>query len=120
MTRLKPYNACPGLTRGICLTFPLIDRDGVMDPAGPKPCAAVQGTTLLVEDLFYNMNTRKQARFACRDLRSGSLMTDCLYNMQALKASSEEFSRILDIMGRYAAYKAGIAFSCKRQVSCVD
>ena len=37
--------------------------------------------------------------------------------MQALKASSEEFSRILDIMGRYAAYKAGVAFSCKRQVN---
>ena len=31
-----------------------------MDPAGPKPCAAVQGTTILVEDLFYNSLTRKQ------------------------------------------------------------
>lgn len=36
---------------------------------------------------------------------------------QALKASSEEFARILDIMGKYAAYKAGVALSCKRQVS---
>ena len=31
-----------------------------MDPAGPVPCAAVQGTTLVVEDLFYNMLTRKK------------------------------------------------------------
>ena len=36
--------------------------------------------------------------------------------MQALKSSSDEFSRILDIVGRYAVYKAGVAFSCKRQV----
>lgn len=35
-------------------------RDGRMDPAGPTPCAAVQGTTLVVEDLFYNMLTRKK------------------------------------------------------------
>ena len=35
-------------------------RDGRMDPAGPVPCAAVQGTTLVVEDLFYNMLTRKK------------------------------------------------------------
>ncbi|KAL3158286.1 DNA mismatch repair protein [Trebouxia sp. C0009 RCD-2024] len=68
-------------------------RDGIMDPAGPKPCASVQGTTLVVEDLFYNVNTRKQA----------------------LKSSSEELSRILDIVGRYSVYKADVAFSCKRQ-----
>ena len=37
-------------------------RDGVMDAAGPKPCAAVQGTTILVEDLFYNSLTRKKVR----------------------------------------------------------
>lgn len=69
--------------------FRVTYRDGEMDAAGPKPCASVQGTTLLVEDLFYNVNTRKQA----------------------LKSSSDEFSRILDIVGRYAVYKAGVAFS---------
>lgn len=40
-------------------------RDGIMDPAGPKPCASVQGTTLVVEDLFYNVNTRKQVSLQC-------------------------------------------------------
>ncbi len=38
-----------------------VRRDGRMDAAGPAPCAAVQGTTLVVEDLFYNMLTRKKA-----------------------------------------------------------
>lgn len=41
----------PPLSRG---------RDGVMDPAGSKPCAAVPGTTIVVEDLFYNSTTRKK------------------------------------------------------------
>ena len=41
-------------------TDPDVCRDGVMDPAGPKPCAAVHGTTILVEDLFYNVPTRKK------------------------------------------------------------
>ena len=31
-----------------------------MDAAGPKPCAAMRGTTILVEDLFYNSLTRKK------------------------------------------------------------
>ncbi|KAA6425958.1 MAG: DNA mismatch repair Mlh1-like [Trebouxia sp. A1-2] len=66
--------------------FRVTYRDGEMDAAGPKPCASVQGTTLLVEDLFYNVNTRKQA----------------------LKSSSDEFSRILDVVGR-AVYGPAVA-----------
>lgn len=59
----------------IRLTFSVMSRDGVMDPGGPKPCAAVQGTTLLVEDLFYNMNTRKQARLERCTLVEGDGVT---------------------------------------------
>jgi len=94
-------------------------RDGEMDAAGPKPCASVQGTTLLVEDLFYNVNTRKQVKhLQCvfvwnTDGGNAIILAQCT---QALKSSSDEFSRILDIVGRYAVYKAGVAFSCKRQV----
>ena len=46
----------------VLTTQAILLRDGEMDPAGPKPCASVQGTTLLVEDLFYNVNTRKQVQ----------------------------------------------------------
>lgn len=101
-----------------------------MDPAGPRPCASVQGTTLVVEDLFYNVNTRKQVRQVYKDFAAGTI-PDCTQAcrlsvrnknsgapacVQALKSSSDELSRILDIVGRYAIYKADAAFSCKRQV----
>ena len=98
-------------------------RDGEMDAAGPKPCASVQGTTLLVEDLFYNVNTRKQVKHLQgvfvrnTDGCNAMILAQC---MQALKSSNDEFSRILDIVGRYAVYKAGVAFSCKRQVLLVS
>ena len=46
---------------GLALTLAsMLNRDGVMDAAGPKPCAAMRGTTILVEDLFYNSLTRKK------------------------------------------------------------
>lgn len=47
---------------------PRVCRDGVMDPEGPKPCAASQGTTITVEDLFYNVPTRKKVVLANPDL----------------------------------------------------
>ncbi|KAK9813170.1 hypothetical protein WJX72_010077 [[Myrmecia] bisecta] len=74
---------------GLRITY----RDGHMDPAGPKPCAAVPGTTIMVEDLFYNMITRKKA----------------------LRSASEEYSKILDMVGRYAVFSKGVGISCKRQ-----
>ena len=33
-----------------------------------------------------------------------------------MKAASEEYARILDVIGRYAVYRAGVGFSCKKQV----
>ena len=39
-----------------------------MDPSGPCPCAAVPGTTITVEDLFYNVLTRKKVRPPCLSL----------------------------------------------------
>jgi DNA mismatch repair ATPase MutL len=66
--------------------------DGVMDPAGPKPCAGMPGTTMLVEDMFYNVPTRQKA------IRSGS----------------EEHARILDMVGHYAIFATAVGMTVKR------
>ncbi|KAI8097472.1 histidine kinase-like ATPase [Halteromyces radiatus] len=63
--------------------------------ADPKPCAGNNGTQITAEDLFYNMPQRKKA----------------------LRSASDEYNRILDIVGRYAIHNAGVSFSCKRQGS---
>ena len=47
--------------------------DGKMTPEGPRPTAGVPGTSVCVENLFYNVPTRKRA----------------------LRSASEEFARIL-------------------------
>ncbi|CAJ0750391.1 24438_t:CDS:10, partial [Entrophospora sp. SA101] len=61
----------------------------------PKPCAGNIGTQITVEDLFYNVPMRKKA----------------------LKNSSEEYNRILDVVNRYAIHKSGISFTCRKQGS---
>ena len=45
-----------------------------------------------VEDLFYNVPSRQKA----------------------FKSPSEEYAKILDVVGRYAVHCSGVAFSCKR------
>ncbi|XP_061442771.1 DNA mismatch repair protein Mlh1 [Rhineura floridana] len=61
--------------------------------AAPKPCAGNQGTQITVEDLFYNITTRRKA----------------------LKNPSEEYSKILEVVSRYAVHNSGISFSVKKQ-----
>jgi len=58
----------------------------------PKPCAANQGTTLTVEDLFFNVPTRKRV----------------------LNKPSEEFQRISDVVSKYAIHNTGVGFSLKK------
>ncbi|TFK67600.1 DNA mismatch repair protein MutL [Pluteus cervinus] len=58
----------------------------------PKPCAGNDGTTLIVEDLFYNTPTR----------------------LSALRSSSEEYARILDVVTKYAVHNPKVSFSCKK------
>lgn len=67
------------------------------DNATPKPCAGVTGTIISVEDLFYNMLTRRQA----------------------FRNHKEEYQRVLDVVSKYAVHfgDKGIAFSCKRTES---
>lgn len=58
----------------------------------PKPVAGRDGTVILVEDLFYNMPSR----------------------LQALRSPGEEYTKILDVVGRYAIHRHEVAFSCKK------
>ncbi|TGO50534.1 hypothetical protein BCON_0181g00010 [Botryotinia convoluta] len=58
----------------------------------PKPIAGRPGTQITVEDLFYNVPTRRRA----------------------FRSASEEYNKILDIVGRYAIHCKGVAFSCKK------
>ena len=60
----------------------------------PKPCAGVVGTTIVAEDLFYNMPTRAQA----------------------FKSPSEQHAKVLEVVTRYAIHNGdrGVGFTVKR------
>ncbi|MCJ1283256.1 DNA mismatch repair protein [Xylographa opegraphella] len=60
--------------------------------ADPTPCAGRGGTQITVEDLFYNIRQRQKA----------------------FKSHSEEYAKILDVVGRYAVHCQGVAFSSKK------
>ncbi|KAH9974153.1 DNA mismatch repair protein MutL [Lactifluus volemus] len=60
--------------------------------ADPKPCAGNDGTIVTVENLFYNVPAR----------------------LSALRSSSEEYARILDVVTKYAIHNAGVSFLCKK------
>ena len=77
-------------------------EDGKLVPAKagqtaePKPCAGNDGTIITVEDLFYNTPTR----------------------LSALRSSTEEYARILDVMTKYAVHNYKVAFACKKVGLC--
>lgn len=58
----------------------------------PKPVAGRQGTQITVEDLFYNVPTRRRA----------------------VRSASDEYNKIIDMVGRYAVHCSHVAFSCKK------
>jgi DNA mismatch repair protein MLH1 len=82
-------NDNPDIGHGWKVTY----KDGIMDSGGPRPCAATVGTTITVEDLFYNVPLRKKA----------------------LRSASEEYNAILDVCGRYAVHKTDVGMTVKRQ-----
>lgn len=61
--------------------------------ADPKPVAGRNGTQITVEDLFYNVPTRRRA----------------------FRSASDEYNKIIDMVGRYAIHCSHVAFSCKKQ-----
>lgn len=67
---------------------------GSTDKPDIKPTAGIVGTTISVEDLFFNMPTRKQA----------------------FKNTHEEYQRVLDVITKYAIHFGdnNISFTCKK------
>jgi DNA mismatch repair protein MLH1 len=67
--------------------------DGKLSKEGIKPAAAASnGTRIIIEDLFYNSSLRRNA------LRSGS----------------EEFSKIFEVVSRYAIHNYHVSFILRR------
>ncbi|XP_004345130.2 DNA mismatch repair protein MLH1 [Capsaspora owczarzaki ATCC 30864] len=60
--------------------------------ARPRPCAGNKGTIITVEDLFYNISTRRKA----------------------LKSPAEEHAKIVDVVGKYAIHNSGVSFTLKK------
>merc|ERR1719219_2725878 len=71
-------------------------RDSVME-SGPSPLAANQGTTITVEDLFYNIPNRRAA----------------------LRSPTEEHNKVADVVTKYAIHNSGVAFALKKQGEAV-
>jgi len=73
-------------------------QDGKLVPpkpgqsSDPKPCAGRPGTQITVEDLFYNIPNRRRA----------------------FRSPSEEYTKILDVVTRYAVHCEHVAFSIKK------
>ncbi|KAH7150007.1 histidine kinase-like ATPase [Dactylonectria estremocensis] len=73
-------------------------QDGKLAPAkqgqsaDPRGVAGRPGTQITVEDLFYNISARRKA----------------------FRSYSDEFNKIIDMVGRYAVHCKGVGFTCKK------
>ncbi|KAL8125140.1 DNA mismatch repair protein MLH1 [Apium graveolens] len=77
----------PGQLHGYRASY----RDGVMEHE-PKACAAVKGTQIMIENLFYNMTARKKT----------------------LQNSGDDYPKIVDLLSRFAIHYINVSFSCRK------
>ncbi|KAG9092124.1 DNA mismatch repair protein [Ceratobasidium sp. 370] len=68
----------------------LAPREGA--PAEPVACAGNDGTVITAEDLFYNTPVRKSS----------------------LRNLNEEYTKLSEVVTRYAIHQAGVAFVCRK------
>ncbi|KAJ8539968.1 hypothetical protein K7X08_026357 [Anisodus acutangulus] len=66
-------------------------RDGLMVDE-PKACAAVKGTQIMIENLFYNMAARRKT----------------------LQNSADDYPKIVDLISRFAIHHTHVSFSCRK------
>ncbi|KAF7040494.1 hypothetical protein CFC21_050388 [Triticum aestivum] len=79
------------ITEGQLHGYRVSYRDGVMEN-DPKPCAAVKGTQVMVENLFYNMVARRKT----------------------LENSNDDYPKIVDFISRFAVHHINVNFSCRK------
>ncbi|KAK9200379.1 hypothetical protein WN944_015576 [Citrus x changshan-huyou] len=79
------------ITKGHLHGYRVSYRDGVMENE-PKACAAVKGTQIMVENLFYNMIARRKT----------------------LQNSSDDYTKIVDLLSRMAIHHTNVSFSCRK------
>nr|CAD1824552.1 unnamed protein product [Ananas comosus var. bracteatus] len=79
------------ITEGQLHGYRVSYRDGVMEHE-PKPCAAVKGTQIMIENLFYNMIARRKT----------------------LQNSNDDYPKIVDLISRFAIHHTDVSFSCRK------
>ncbi|XWS24755.1 hypothetical protein CRYUN_Cryun27aG0011000 [Craigia yunnanensis] len=79
------------ITQGQLHGYRVSYRDGVMEHE-PKACAAVKGTQIMIENLFYNMIARRKT----------------------LQNSADDYTKIVDLLSRLAIHHIDVSFSCRK------
>ncbi|KAI9592393.1 mutL-like protein 1, colon cancer, nonpolyposis type 2 [Syncephalis fuscata] len=76
--------------KGVYKDGKLVSKDA--SDSEVKPCSGNDGTSIIVEDLFYTMPTRRRA----------------------LRSPSDEYHRLLTVAQHYAIHNAGVSISIKK------
>ncbi|KAI3872153.1 hypothetical protein MKW98_011645 [Papaver atlanticum] len=79
------------ITNGQLHGYRVSYKDGVME-SEPKPCAAVKGTQMMIENLFYNMTARRKT----------------------LQNSADDYAKIVDLICRFGVHHTNVSFSCRK------